>query len=209
MRANNNGQPNGNPAAALSHNSLNFCRQPTIATGYGLRATGNGHPFYRLQCIVAHVTFTNLKCNFTDRQIGNFQHCHIKAVNRTHKYVSVHANIYTKPLNNVSINIRCMRYNSGYKPFFFDVTFDACKFLKQPRHPILILFYNTLKNRSNMNHTCPYNHDIIVDKLYTGDHELEFARYLPVPMGDYAIYVIFYVYKVKACTVNLYLRITN
>lgn len=63
-----------------------------------------GSAFYRLQCIVAHVTFTNLKCNFTDRQIGNFQHCHIKAVNRTHKYVSVHANIYTKPLNNVSVS---------------------------------------------------------------------------------------------------------
>lgn len=48
-----------------------------------------------------------------------------------------------------------MRNDHGYKPFFVDTTFDACKYLLNQRNPIVNIFYNPIKVYSNMNHTCP------------------------------------------------------
>lgn len=53
---------------------------------------------------MAHVTFTNLKCNFTNNKIGEFQYCQIKAVNRTHKYISIYAKIFPKSIDNVTVS---------------------------------------------------------------------------------------------------------
>ncbi|EDW17449.2 uncharacterized protein Dmoj_GI12638 [Drosophila mojavensis] len=139
-----------------------------------------------LMC-TAHVAFTNLKCNFIDKSYGDFQYCYIKAVNRTHKYINIYAKMVPQALNNISVNIQLLRKSNGYKPFFMPKTFDACKFLRKPSNPLLIAYYNTIKDHSNINHTCPYDHDIIVDKLYTGNQDLAFTRYLPIPHGDYAI----------------------
>lgn len=55
-----------------------------------------------------------------------------------------------------------MRYDHGYKPFFINVTFDACKFLKNQKHSIVKLFYNAFKDSSNLNHTCPYDVSTLV-----------------------------------------------
>ncbi|EDW17451.2 uncharacterized protein Dmoj_GI12635, partial [Drosophila mojavensis] len=160
-----------------------------------------------LQCS-AHVAFTNLKCSFTDKSYGDFKYCYIKAVNRTHKYISSYAQMAPKSLNNISVNIQLLRNSNGYKPFFSLNTIDACKFLRKPSNPLLITSYNTFKDHSNLNHTCPYDHDIIVDKLYTGDQDLAFSRYLPIPQGDYAIKITFFIYNAKVCKVNLYVKLT-
>lgn len=50
-----------------------------------------------------------------------------------------------------------MRFDNGYKPFFFDFSYDACKFLRENNNPMVRVFYNTFRNSSNMNHSCPYN----------------------------------------------------
>lgn len=55
------------------------------------------------------------------------------------------------------MRIQMMRNDHGYKPFFINITFDACKYLLNLRHPVVNLFYTTLKQHSNMNHTCPYD----------------------------------------------------
>ncbi|KAH8365895.1 hypothetical protein KR093_007005 [Drosophila rubida] len=156
------------------------------------------------QC-VAHVTFTNLKCTFSNESYGEFKVCHIKAVNRTHKYISVYQTLNIV-IDNVIGNLKVMRFDNGYKPYFIDVTIDICKFLKYPKNPIAIVFYKIFKKDSNMNHTCPYDHDIIVDKVWTGNLESDLGRYLPIPNGDYAIYATFYHDSIEFNTVNIYIR---
>ncbi|XP_062135915.1 uncharacterized protein LOC133845467 isoform X1 [Drosophila sulfurigaster albostrigata] len=153
----------------------------------------------------AHVTFTNLKCTFLNESLGEFKICRIRAVNRTHKYISM----YAKPkiiLDDITGNMKIMRFDYGYKPFFIDITIDVCKYLKNPQNVIVTTFYNTFKKMSNINHTCPYKHDVIIDKVWTGNLENDFSRYLPIPNGDYAIYCTFNVSNVELVKIFIYVR---
>ncbi|XP_070071685.1 uncharacterized protein [Drosophila takahashii] len=158
--------------------------------------------------IFSHVTFTNLKCGTKDTKFSNFKKCYIKAVNRTHKYVDLYINLYQIPVDNVTV-IKLMRHDHGYKPFFVDITFDGCKFLKNQKHPIARAFYGIYKNSSNINHTCPYNHDLIVDHLWTGNIEADRLKYIPMINGDYAIYTEWSAYNVVRAFINLYIRVTG
>ncbi|EDV95705.1 GH15854 [Drosophila grimshawi] len=161
---------------------------------------------FDFQC-VAHVTFTNLKCTEKNRKIGEFDYCYIKAVNRTHKYISLYYKLYERPLSNITLNIKLFRNSNGYKPFFIDFVVDACQFLKRQDNPIIQIFYEILLEYSNMNHTCPYSEDIFVDKFYTGNIESQFIRYIPVPDGEYIICYNFLVKKLEASNVCIYLKV--
>ncbi|KAM8710955.1 hypothetical protein ACLKA7_017568 [Drosophila subpalustris] len=158
---------------------------------------------------MAHVTFTNLKCNMKNKTLGEYQHCYIKAVNRTHKYVTIHGSSSVKNVNNITMNIKVMRYDHGYKPFFFNLTFDACKFLKNQKNEFINLFYNPLRKISNLNHTCPYNEGVIVEKLWSGNLEHNFLKYLPIPSGDYAILSTIYFYNYEFTSIHIYMKLTT
>ncbi|KAH8416284.1 hypothetical protein KR222_002480, partial [Zaprionus bogoriensis] len=158
----------------------------------------------------SHVTFTNLKCSFRNVTFGEYTECSIKAVNRTHKYISLYGRLYYQPIDNVIVNFKFMHYDNGhYKPFFIDTTFDGCKFLRNQRDPIIRAFFKIIKDRSNVNHTCPFNHDIVVNKLWTGNLESDFLKYVPIPSGDYALFLTFYSNKMKHSFVNTYIRISS
>ncbi|EDV95704.1 GH15853, partial [Drosophila grimshawi] len=156
---------------------------------------------------VAHVTFTNLKCNATDRNIGEFDYCYIKAVNRTHKYVSVYFKLYQRPLSNITLNIKVFRKSNGYQPFIPTINIDLCKFLINQKHPFMIIFYKITKQYSNINHTCPYITDVYVDKMYTGNLESDFMRYIPIPEGDYLIRLEFQYNKAEYLNISLYSKV--
>ncbi|KAH8239196.1 hypothetical protein KR032_001757, partial [Drosophila birchii] len=155
-----------------------------------------------------HVSFTNLKCESLDKKFSQFETCHIKAVNRTHKYIDIYSKLKVVPVHKVEINLKLMRYNNGYKPFFVDITFDACKFLRNPnKNPIVKIFYNSYVNSSNLNHTCPYDHDVILDKWWTGNLEKDFGRYIPIPNGDYAIYTEWTADGALRASVKVYIKL--
>ncbi|KAH8301934.1 hypothetical protein KR044_000963 [Drosophila immigrans] len=158
---------------------------------------------------MAHVSFTNLKCAFKNASIGEFELCEIKAVNRTHKYINIHTKLHILPINYATTSLRLMRYDHGYKPFFVNITFDACKYLKNQGNPFVNVFFNIFKGFSNLNHTCPYNHDIILNKFWTGNHDDSMAKYLPIRNGQYALHINFSQSKVDICTVVLYMLINN
>ncbi|XP_016964801.1 uncharacterized protein LOC108034428 [Drosophila biarmipes] len=162
-----------------------------------------------LMTVQAHVTFTNLKCGTKDRKFATFEKCYIKAVNRTHKYIDIHVNLLKVPVTNVTIAGKFMRYDHGFKPFFVDITFDACKFLKNPRQPIVKLFYNMYKNNSNINHTCPFNHDLILDHFWTGNIETALLKYIPIINGDYAVFTEWSAYNIARAFLNVYIRISE
>ncbi|XP_039229817.1 uncharacterized protein LOC6535097 [Drosophila yakuba] len=158
---------------------------------------------------LGHVTFTNLNCSSHDLDFMSFPTCRIKAVNRTHKYISIYAKINQLPIVEVRVNVKYKRFDNGYKPFFFDLSYDGCHFLKNQKNIFVKTLYKTFQRSSNMNHTCPYNHDIIVDKLFTGNLEEEYGRFIVIPNGDYAIYTEWIVSKVARASVKIYLNILN
>ncbi|KAH8365894.1 hypothetical protein KR093_007004, partial [Drosophila rubida] len=104
-------------------------------------------------------------------------------------------------------NIKVLRFNHGYKPFFFNITFDACQYMKNQRDPIVSLFLKPLRIFSNLNHTCPFDHDIILEKLFTGNLEADFLKYLPVPTGDYIIAFTVYNYNYEVLSVQTYVHL--
>ncbi|XP_016964800.1 uncharacterized protein LOC108034427 [Drosophila biarmipes] len=162
-----------------------------------------------LTVILSHVTFTNLKCATKDIKFANFSKCYIKAVNRTHKYMDLHVNLYQKNVDNVTVKVKLMRQDHGFKPFLVDVTIDACKFLKNQRQPMVKMLFDMYKRSSNLNHTCPYNHDIIVDHLWTGHLEGDVLKYIPLKYGDYAIFSEWSAYNTVRAIVNIYIRLSE
>ncbi|XP_026832924.1 uncharacterized protein LOC6544810 [Drosophila erecta] len=167
---------------------------------------------FLLQLSTAHVSFTNLKCEVIDSKFGIFEMCRIKAVNRTHKYIDMDLKLNMLPINNIMLKIETRRYDNGYRPFFMSMTFDFCKYMRHPNQRSMIFLkelHSTFINSSNLNHTCPYNNDILVNKFWTGNLEMAFLRYLPVPNGDYAIFSTWYSSNVPRVLVKLYFQIKN
>ncbi|XP_037722619.1 uncharacterized protein LOC119555354 [Drosophila subpulchrella] len=158
---------------------------------------------------MGYVTFTNLNCSSYNLDYLSFPTCQIKAVNRTHKYINIYAKIYKFPVTESWINVKFRRFDNGYKPFFLDLSYDGCKFMKKQDNIIAQAFYRTFQRSSNMNHTCPYNHDIIIDKLYTGNLEKEFGRFIPIPNGAYALYTEWRINNVLRASVKFYLKISE
>nr|XP_036670644.1 uncharacterized protein LOC118877230 [Drosophila suzukii] len=161
---------------------------------------------------LGHVSFTNLKCEMFDRKFGKFEVCHIKAVNRTHKYIDLEIALNILPINNIMINLEPMRYGNGYKSFFMSMKYDFCKYMRNPNERSLTFLkeiHSTFIDATNLNHTCPYNHNISVTKFWTGNLEKAFLRYLPVPNGDYALFSTWYVSNIPRLFVNIYFKITN
>ncbi|XP_068150805.1 uncharacterized protein [Drosophila tropicalis] len=135
----------------------------------------------------------NLKCTSLDKPYCEFEYCYIKSVNRTFKYFSIKANMYQLPITKIKVNISLLKNANGYKPFLYNITIDACKFLlSKKRYPIVNFFYGIFENHSNMNHTCPYNHNLIWDKVSLNAPDLRFTEILPFPEGDYALLTSWY-----------------
>ncbi|XP_017042962.1 uncharacterized protein LOC108089295 [Drosophila ficusphila] len=110
------------------------------------------------------------------------------------------------------LRLEAMRRTNGYKPFFMGMNFDFCKYMRNPKIRSMTYLrdiHETFINVSNLNHTCPYNHDIILEKFWTGNLETAFLRLLPVPNGDYALYSTWYSSNVTRLSVKIFFKIKN
>jgi len=52
---------------------------------------------------------------------------------------------------------------NGYRPFLYNITADACKFVENPKsNPVLKYIFDSFSAYSNMNHSCPYTVSVII-----------------------------------------------
>ncbi|XP_033156758.1 uncharacterized protein LOC117138648 [Drosophila mauritiana] len=102
-------------------------------------------------CIRGHFEFNNVVCLVRDRMFMDFEYCYLKSVNRTYKYLSLKTRMRMR-------ENRRLLYN-------FDFKVDSCKFLRDRKHVVANWVYQTFAPYSNLNHTCPYDHDVVLDKL--------------------------------------------
>ncbi|XP_043654765.1 uncharacterized protein LOC122621082 [Drosophila teissieri] len=152
--------------------------------------------------------FTNIRCNSLDKQFAEFEHCLIKPINRSYKYVSIKAKLFKTPVTKVKINVRILKrfdgYN-GYRPFMVNLTVDACRFLDNMNsNPMGKYLYGFIKPYTNMNHSCPYDHDLIVDKLPIQFVNYQVTKVLPVPEGDYVYESHWFAYDIKRAVVKVH-----
>ncbi|XP_041450574.1 uncharacterized protein LOC121404664 [Drosophila obscura] len=138
--------------------------------------------------IHSRVEFTNIKCKSVDNKFGEVDYCYLKSVNRTYKYMSAKYKLYQLPVKALEVNFMLMKRFNGYKPFLYNITLNACKFFVNPKYsPVTKFFYESVVTFTNMNHSCPYNHDIILDKVPIEFINHRFTKILPFPEGDYLI----------------------
>ncbi|XP_017039727.2 uncharacterized protein LOC108087063 [Drosophila ficusphila] len=152
---------------------------------------------------------TNINCTSYDETYTSFEYCFLKSVNRTYKYASLRAKLYSVPVYKFKLNFAIYQRLNGYKPFLYNVTVDGCKFLKnQKSSPIASFIYNLFASYSNLNHTCPYDHDIMVEKVPYSFVEQQLTHNLPFPKGAYGFYSDWYNEKIKRASVNVHCTLT-
>ncbi|SPP74419.1 Hypothetical predicted protein [Drosophila guanche] len=144
-----------------------------------------------LACAVFDVSckfeFTNLKCTTLEREFVEFDKCFLKSYNRTYKYLTVSTNIHVLPLNSATVHTQVFKRLNGYKPFLFNFTTNACVILAGKMNPTTRFFFGLISPYSNLNHSCPYDHDVFVEKLPISFMNEKFTRVLPFPEGEYCV----------------------
>ncbi|KMY90256.1 uncharacterized protein Dsimw501_GD23965, isoform B [Drosophila simulans] len=156
------------------------------------------------------VEFTNVKCSSADTSYVYYESCRIKAVNRTYKYISVNSRLLILPLTNATINVALFKRYNGYKPFLYNVSVDACRFLKTQKSNIVVKYlFDLILLQSNIRSpTCPFNSLITVDRLTTNFLNNKLTQVLPVPEGDYLFAFRWFSFNIYRSSVNVYITIS-
>jgi len=101
------------------------------------------------------IKLTNFVCVNYNKSLTLVHECRLRAINRNKTILNFNGTIL-HPVYNIEVVGQILKRENGYKPWLYKFTIDACKFLKNPYNPIVLLFYKILKPYTNMNHTCPY-----------------------------------------------------
>ncbi|XP_037943623.1 uncharacterized protein LOC119677113, partial [Teleopsis dalmanni] len=157
---------------------------------------------------VSKLEFTNIVCKSFDKEFSEFEYCFLKSVNRSYKYMSLKVKLHKLPITEVKVRYALLKRLNGYKPFLYNITVNACEFLRSPNNPVTKIAVAMVKKHSNMNHTCPFDHDLIVEKL-DSNYVVSLLSRLPIPTGDYAVYSTWFAYDIPRADVNIYVKIAD
>ncbi|XP_017049385.1 uncharacterized protein LOC108093704 [Drosophila ficusphila] len=159
---------------------------------------------------VSLVEFKNIKCESMDKEFCTFEYCLLKSVNRTYKYFSLRANLLKVPVTNCKVNGALYQRHNGYKPFLYNITVDACKFVSnQKTNRVAEFLFNSFKRFTNLNHSCPYDHDIVLDKVTIGSVNNFLTKALPFPDGDYMLETDWYTNGIRRVVFKVFMSLRN
>ncbi|KAI8116115.1 hypothetical protein CVS40_11759 [Lucilia cuprina] len=156
--------------------------------------------FLHMTCTLT-VKFTKFQCFEFDKPFADIPKCYLKVVARDKVALNIHVRLHQVPVPNVSINAAVLIKGStqNYRPFLYNNTLDYCKFLKNPnRHPFWKI------PASNINHTCPFSHDIIVQNLIL---DSSMFKIIPFPSGDYLVIIKVAAYNDYKAEVRAYISL--
>ncbi|EDW28018.1 GL27206 [Drosophila persimilis] len=130
--------------------------------------------------------YKNIKCKCYEKSYCEFKKCELKVLGRGIVGLNMHVQAKQLPMNRVKVTT-FQRFN-GFRPNMYNISVDICDFFKhKKRFPFFNLMYDPLRNFSNFNHSCPYNHDIIINRMVLNDQML---NKLPVPNGFYKLLIV-------------------
>ncbi|XP_018785893.1 PREDICTED: uncharacterized protein LOC108967098 [Bactrocera latifrons] len=146
--------------------------------------------------------FTNIKCNSLDKKFADFDKCRLSVPSRGVIALTVDVKVFQVPVTNISINLALFKKATGFRPFLYNVTVDFCDFMaNKKRYPFVNIFVNIFIKQSNINHTCPFNHELIVKNLILRD---EMFDRMPVPEGEYLFKLMVAAYNDWKADVGVY-----
>ncbi|KAH8299802.1 hypothetical protein KR044_005970, partial [Drosophila immigrans] len=158
----------------------------------------------RLLQVLASFEVTSINIVSKDDKYAIIEKCQIQAVNRSLKFFNLHVKLLQLPVRTVLVKWALLKQSNGYLPFNQNYTLDACKFMRHSNHLINNFLYSMFKDYTNLNHTCPYDHDIIIDKFPT--RSSKGFDLLFMPKGDYAIEASWYTDDVLRSEAKVYFK---
>nr|XP_043068297.1 uncharacterized protein LOC122321631 [Drosophila bipectinata] len=143
--------------------------------------------------------------NSVDKSFDDFDYCYLKSVNRSYKYFFIKVNLFKTPITKIKVTGLVYKRFNGYRPFFYNVTVDFCRLLSGVnKNPIANYLYNFISTYSNINHTCPYDHDLLIEKLDANFMNYQVTKVLPVPEDDYLLEVHWIAYDIERAVVQFF-----
>ncbi|XP_033156204.1 uncharacterized protein LOC117138309 isoform X1 [Drosophila mauritiana] len=148
--------------------------------------------------------FINVQCESYNESYAAFEKCKLNLLGRGRVGADVYLKLFQTPIDNCWINWSMYRRYNGFRPFLYNISTDLCQLLGNPNAlSFQGLVMNAIKTGSNLNHSCPYNHDIIMDNMEFSD---DFLKTLPLPQGIYKIQLRFATYKVWRVQVTVFIE---
>jgi len=164
---------------------------------------------------------TNVVCDTYNKSWAVFHYCRLKAYSRNKTSLNINAT-FLHPARNISLGFRLLKRTNGYKPFLFNITIDACLFLRRRHNPVIKMFYNVIKDVSTLNHSCPYsvrlhftkiNRILYINFGFQGLQVVsDFHRVslpVPLPSGDYLVCLDFIFDGKTQFFVNIYSHVVE
>ncbi|XP_053954892.1 uncharacterized protein LOC128861039 [Anastrepha ludens] len=153
------------------------------------------------------IKFTNLKCTTLDKPFVDFRYCKLKALARNNVSLSLRADLFQVPLTNVTVHMEFFKKYSGFRPFFLNITTNFCDFLRhKKRIKMLDFLFELLESYSNIIHSCPFAHDLIVDQMILSPKHFHL---LPLPAGEYLLKIFVAAYNDWKAIVSLYVLVSE
>ncbi|KAH8302130.1 hypothetical protein KR044_003154, partial [Drosophila immigrans] len=143
--------------------------------------------------------FTNVVCESHNKSWAVVNYCRLRAINRNKTVFNLNVTLPNQ-LRNFSVDVQLFKRANGYKPWLLTMTVDVCRFTKKSYNPWAILIYRQFRDFSNINHTCPYEGDLILKGFYLR-HEL---LGLIFPTGDYLLTMTWISDNKKQLNTNVY-----
>ncbi|XP_028894652.2 uncharacterized protein LOC105209922 [Zeugodacus cucurbitae] len=123
--------------------------------------------------------------------------------------VTVHGVLYIKPVNNATLIALLVKRGYEDRAPIVDYKIDACAFFRNKRRNFLANFaYKAmgLDKYSNMNHTCPYDHDMLLDRYAFNGPAL--GKVIPFGNGEFTFTTKWSAYNLKVyINYNIYIAI--
>lgn len=99
---------------------------------------------------------TNAVCKSYNKSWVVINQCRLKAVQRNITILNIDLDLL-HPVRDILMRVQVQKKATGYKPWLFDLSFDACKYFRKPNNPSFKMIHGIFKESTTFNHTCPYS----------------------------------------------------
>lgn len=135
---------------------------------------------------------TNIVCESRNKSWVTIETCRLRALQRNKTIANIFAT-FLHPATSISLRIQVQKKFNGYKPWLIDVTFDACKFMKNPKsNKIGKMIWDLIKDCSSVNHQCPY---VVSFAQHTPQSQLKLKKnplqIISINLPTYVHYIFF------------------
>uniref|UniRef100_A0A1I8PPR7 MD-2-related lipid-recognition domain-containing protein n=1 Tax=Stomoxys calcitrans TaxID=35570 RepID=A0A1I8PPR7_STOCA len=130
--------------------------------------------------------FNKIICKALDPTFSRFELCEVKWNKQKISTLSLTIRLLKVPVTNFSINAQFFNMQKKQNLLISNRTWDACEAVKGAKKFSPARFLLNIANQfTNINHTCPYNHTLIVRNAHFDKVPI------PIPAGNYIYKIIF------------------